>query len=91
VLAGANSGCCGIYHEFYESCASKFIIAFKADMLLISWLKDSCAVPTATPSKPLPSPPNVPTPIFTFDGETFPLSTFEPPEIPLPKLLLKVF
>jgi hypothetical protein len=114
VLAGANSGCCKIYHEFYESCASKFI-AFKADMLLFSWLKDSCAVPTATPSKPLPSPPikplpspskplpsppikplpsppigpTGPTPIFTFDGQTFPISTFEPPEIPLPKITFK--
>jgi hypothetical protein len=75
VFAGANTGCCGIYHDFYESCASKFI-AFKANMLLFSRLKDSCAVPTATPSKPLPSPPIGPTPIFTFDGQTFPLSDF---------------
>jgi hypothetical protein len=74
VPAGENSACCGIYNEFYESCSSKFT-AFEAYMLLIRWLKDSCGVPTTTPSKPPPSSSTGPTPIFTFDGQTFPIST----------------
>jgi hypothetical protein len=92
LLARSGPQCCGAYNKFYESCASNFT-AFEADMLLIRWLKDSCGVPTATPSKPPPPPSSStgPTPIVTWGAPTFRMSTFEPPEIPLPKISFKGF